>query len=68
MVWRCGSRSRARSLEFKPHPLPLPEKGDIQAWWCIPLIPVLKRLRQEDFKLKDIPNCTASYKPVWATE
>jgi hypothetical protein len=25
----------------------------IQVWWCMPIIPALRRLRQEDFQFKD---------------
>jgi hypothetical protein len=27
--------------------------GFSQAWWCTPILPALRRLRQEDWKFKD---------------
>lgn len=36
-----------------------------QVWWFWPVIPVLGKQRQEDQKLKTIPNNIVSPRPTW---
>jgi hypothetical protein len=34
-------------------------------WWYKPIIPTLRRLRQENFEFKASPTNTMSFRPAW---
>lgn len=43
------------------------DEGSTLAWWCLPIIPVIGRLRWEDEKFDASLDYIVSSRPTWAT-